>query len=181
MSRILVVDDDELVRELVVRKLGADGHEVDSASDGEEGLAKALADPPDLVVLDSMMPKLAGPDVCRRLREEPSTRGTKVVMLTARSQEADVIRGFAVGVDDYLVKPFSPAELVSRVRTLLGSGVESPPAPVAVEPHDGPAGGAAAPPPPGLLAAARDVRAAIRRLDTALDRLVSELERPPGT
>lgn len=179
MSRILVVDDDELVRELVVRKLSADGHEVDSATDGEEGLAKALADPPDLVVLDSMMPKLAGPDVCRRLREEPSTRGTKVVMLTARSQEADVIRGFAVGVDDYLVKPFSPAELVSRVRTLLGGNIDSRPAPTAVEPGDTPASGGPGPPPPGLLAAAHDVRAAIRRLDTALGRLVGELDRPP--
>lgn len=180
MSRILVVDDDELVRELVVRKLGADGHEVDSASDGEEGLAKALASPPDLVVLDSIMPKLAGPDVCRRLREEPSTRGTKVVMLTARSQEADVIRGFAVGVDDYLVKPFSPAELVSRVRTLLGGNVDSRSAPADDGPADAPTGSATAPPSPGLLAAARDVRAAIRRLDTALDRLVVELEHPPG-
>ncbi len=177
MSRILVVDDDELVRELVVRKLSADGHEVDSATDGEEGLAKALADPPDLVVLDSMMPKLAGPDVCRRLREDPTTRGAKVVMLTARSQEADVIRGFAVGVDDYLVKPFSPAELVSRVRALLGGTM----APAAAAAPPGPADSNGTGEMPGLLAAAREVRSSIQRLDTALARLVDELERQPDT
>jgi len=121
VTRILVVDDDELVRDVVVARLTAEGYEVRTAEDGEAGLAAALADPPDLVILDSMMPKLAGPEVCRRLRDEPSTTALPVIMLTARSQEADVQHGFAAGADDYIVKPFSPRELTSRVQAVLAA------------------------------------------------------------
>jgi DNA-binding response OmpR family regulator len=197
VSRVLVVDDDELVRELVVSKLSADGHDVASARDGEDGLAAALTDPPDLVVLDSMMPKMSGPEVCRRLRDEPTTRRTRVIMLTARRQEADVVQGFAVGADDYLVKPFSPSELVSRVRALLGAapsgggpatGAPAKPAATADLVADAPVTSAPGADPASddqvdddLVAAGRDVQHALRALDAAIDRLVARMERRPPT
>lgn len=120
MSRILVVDDDELVRELVSHQLAAAGHEVASEVDGEAGLTAALEGGFDLILLDTMMPRLSGVDVCRRLREDGRTRRVPIVMLTAKAQESDVQRGFAAGADDYVPKPFSPRELVSRVAAVLG-------------------------------------------------------------
>lgn len=121
MSRILVVDDDDLVREVVTHQLGAAGHEVVCAEDGEAGLTAALEGEFDLVLLDSMMPKLTGVEVCRRLRDDDRTRRVPIVMLTVKSQEADVQRGFAAGADDFVAKPFSPRELVSRVAAILGA------------------------------------------------------------
>jgi DNA-binding response OmpR family regulator len=117
---ILVADDEEDVRELVAYRLTRSGYEVIDAADGEEAFRLASERPPDLMVLDVMMPRLDGYELTRRVRAEESLRAVPVILLTARSQETDVGRGFDVGADDYLKKPFNPDELVARVRAVLG-------------------------------------------------------------
>jgi DNA-binding response OmpR family regulator len=117
---ILVADDEEDLRELVAYRLTRSGYEVIAAADGQEALQLARERPPDLMVLDVMMPRLDGYELTRRVRAEESLRSVPVILLTARSQESDVSRGFEVGADDYLKKPFSPDELVARVRAVLG-------------------------------------------------------------
>jgi len=119
MTSILVVDDDQDIRELVAFKLEQLGFEVHAESDGETGLAAVMQLQPDLVLLDWMMPKLTGVEVCRMLREGSDSSAVPVILLTARAQEADIERGFAAGADDYIVKPFSPRELASRVEAVL--------------------------------------------------------------
>lgn len=119
MQQLLIIEDDVDIRELVAFKLRQVGFDVRAECDGEAGLAAATAMVPDLVVLDLMMPKLSGIDVCRELRAAAATAFTPIVMLTAKAQEADVELGFALGATDYLVKPFSPRELVSRVQSIL--------------------------------------------------------------
>ena len=116
--KILVVEDDPVVRELIEFKLSSAGHEILMEGDGEAGLEAARAHQPDLVILDWMMPKLTGLEVCEAIRADETIASTSVLLLTARAQEADVERGFAAGVDDYLLKPFSPRELLSRVEAL---------------------------------------------------------------
>jgi DNA-binding response OmpR family regulator len=117
---ILVADDESDVRELVTYRLTRSGYDVVEATDGETALQLARERLPALAVLDVMMPMLDGYDVTRRLREDETTRGIPVILLTARAQEADVNRGFDAGADDYLKKPFDPDELVARVRAVLG-------------------------------------------------------------
>ena len=117
--RVLVVDDDSDIRELVQFKLEQMGYTVSAEKDGEGGLAAAIEDKPDLILLDVMMPKLTGIEVCQRLRDEPSTAGIPVILITAKAQEVDVERGFSAGADDYIVKPFSPRELATRVEAVL--------------------------------------------------------------
>jgi DNA-binding response OmpR family regulator len=117
---ILVADDEEDLRELVAYRLTRSGYEVVPAGDGQEALQLARERTPDLMVLDVMMPRLDGYELTRRVRAEESLRSVPVILLTARSQESDVSRGFEVGADDYLRKPFSPDELVARVRAVLG-------------------------------------------------------------
>ncbi|GAB2682547.1 hypothetical protein GCM10027194_14360 [Thalassiella azotivora] len=117
--RVLVADDDRDIRELVAFRLEAAGFEVEQAEDGAQALERLRRSPPDLAVLDVMMPGLSGMDVTRQLRADPVTAHVPVILLTARAQEADVEAGFAAGVDDYVVKPFSPRELVSRVQAVL--------------------------------------------------------------
>ena len=119
-TTILVADDEPDVRGLVVYRLSRSGYTVLEAQDGEEALALATEHLPDLAVLDVMMPKLDGYGVTRALREDDRTRRIPVILLTARAQEADVGRGFEAGADDYLKKPFSPDELLARVRAVLG-------------------------------------------------------------
>ena len=116
---ILVADDDADVRELVVFRLERAGYEVITAADGEEALELALAAPPDLCVIDVMMPKLDGYEVTERLRATPELAGVAIVLLTASVQEAAVERGFTAGADDYIKKPFSPAELLDRIAAAL--------------------------------------------------------------
>ena len=116
MPRVLVVDDDRTVAEVVVSYLQRAGLEVDHAGDGPAALVMAAANPPDLVVLDLMLPGLDGLDVCRRLRRDSDVA---VVMLTASGDEADRVLGLEVGADDYVTKPFSPRELVLRVQSVL--------------------------------------------------------------
>jgi two-component system phosphate regulon response regulator PhoB len=120
IPRILVVDDDPFIRELLTLKFRNAGYEVEAAEDGEAGLAAAFACPPDIVLLDWMMPRLSGPEVCLRLRAVPETADVPVILLTAKAQEADMQEGFAAGASDYALKPFSPRELVSRVNDALG-------------------------------------------------------------
>jgi DNA-binding response OmpR family regulator len=116
MPSILIVDDEANIRELVTVYFTAAGFEVRQAADGHAGLASALAEPPDLVVLDIMLPGIDGVGVCRRLRE---TSGVPVIMLTARSGDLDKVALLESGADDYVTKPFSPPELVARARAVL--------------------------------------------------------------
>jgi two-component system phosphate regulon response regulator PhoB len=118
-AHVLVVDDDPDVRELVALRLRLDGYEVQGEADGEAGLAAATARPPALVIADWMMPRLSGLELCRALRRDPATAAVPVLLLTARTQEDDVQRAFAAGADDYILKPFSPRELSSRVGAVL--------------------------------------------------------------
>ncbi|MBP8251089.1 MAG: response regulator, partial [Herpetosiphon sp.] len=126
MATILVVDDEPNIREVVGLYLRREGHSVVEASDGEEALRCARQQPPDLVVLDLMLPKIGGLEVCRRLQ---SDRRTPVIMLTAKGEEHDRIIGLGVGADDYVVKPFSPRELVARVDAVLRRVQPQPDAP----------------------------------------------------
>ena len=116
---ILVADDDRDIRDLVVFKLEQCGYTVIEAEDGEAALEIARRHRPDLCVLDVMMPGLSGVEVTRELRQDRDVGDVKIILLTARAQEADVESGFSVGADDYVVKPFSPRELVSRVQAVL--------------------------------------------------------------
>lgn len=118
-GHLLVADDDRDIRDLVTFKLEQAGYEVEAVDDGVMALEAALARRPRLVVLDVMMPGLSGVDVTRELRADPRTADVPIILLTARAQESDVENGFATGADDYVVKPFSPRELVSRVQAVL--------------------------------------------------------------
>ena len=123
-ARILVVDDEPAIRDVVERYLRREGFSTLSASDGEEALTQA-ADA-DLIVLDLMLPRLDGIEVCRRIRAQSDV---PIIMLTAKSEEIDTLLGLRIGADDYMTKPFSPAELVARVQAVLkrtGSGARSP-------------------------------------------------------
>jgi DNA-binding response OmpR family regulator len=115
-GRILVVDDDPTVAEVVARYLVRDGHSVECVADGRQALQTALDDPPDLVVLDLMLPGMDGLEVCRRLRARSPV---PIVMLTALSAETDRLVGLEIGADDYVTKPFSPRELALRVKSVL--------------------------------------------------------------
>ena len=115
-ERILVVDDEPAIVDAVAYALEGEGYEVASRADGEEALSAALDETFDLVVLDLMLPRLSGTEVCRRLRAESDV---PIVMLTAKDAEVDRVLGLEIGADDYVTKPFSIAELVSRVRALL--------------------------------------------------------------
>lgn len=121
-SRIFVVDDDRDLRDLVVFKLTRAGHDVTPFDNGVDALQAATTAIPDLIVLDVMMPGLSGIDVLRELRLAPATAGVRVIMLTARAQEGDAETAFVAGADDYVVKPFSPRELVRRVDAVLARG-----------------------------------------------------------
>lgn len=118
-GRVLVVEDDATIREVVRRYLERAGFEVDEVGDGHLALDRAATRRPDLVVLDLMLPGLDGMEVCRRLRAGGATATVPIVVLTARGDEEDRIRGFALGADDYVPKPFSPRELVARIEAVL--------------------------------------------------------------
>lgn len=118
-KRVLVVEDDPDIVELLDHYLSKDGWTVESAGDGKEGLRRALASPYDLLILDLQLPERDGLSLCAELRRDPRTRDRPIVMLTARGDEVDRIVGLEVGADDYVVKPFSPKELLARIRALL--------------------------------------------------------------
>lgn len=119
MATVLIVDDDPFIARLVRMKVEQLGYVVETAGDGEEGLKAAERVHPDLILLDLMMPRMNGLEMCRRLRALPAGRDVPVVMLTAKAQERDVEAGFAAGATDYLIKPFSPRELQARLRSAL--------------------------------------------------------------
>ncbi|MDP3235333.1 MAG: response regulator [Myxococcales bacterium] len=119
MSTILIVDDEADLASLVEFNLKQAGLDTAVALTGEQALQLATRVKPDLVLLDLMLPDISGRDVCRRLRANPQTREVPIVMLTARGEEADRVQGFEVGADDYVTKPFSPRELVLRVKAIL--------------------------------------------------------------
>ncbi|MFF0159485.1 response regulator transcription factor [Streptomyces sp. NPDC005263] len=119
MARVLIADDDADIRDLVDFKLTQSGHEVTAVEDGMAALRAVREQLPDLALLDIRMPGMSGLDVCRELRAAAETANIPVIMITARSQEGDVEVGFEAGADDYIIKPFSPRELSSRVTALL--------------------------------------------------------------
>ena len=118
-ARILLVEDDAPLVELLTFHLGREDYEVESTADGEEALLLAREAPPDAIILDWMIEGVSGIEVCRRLRRAPETALVPVIMLTARGEESDRIRGLETGADDYVTKPFSPRELIARVRAVL--------------------------------------------------------------
>ena len=118
-NRILVVDDEEDLLELVRYNLQKDGYRVECVGTGEDALKSARREPPELIVLDIMLPSVDGLEVCRRLKADAKTRDVPIIMLTARSEEGDMISGLERGADDYIAKPFSPRVLGARVRALL--------------------------------------------------------------
>ena len=121
MPRILIVEDDEDVRALIAHKLRRAGHEVFEAGDGQEGLAVAHEVLPDLMVLDWMMPKLTGIEVCASIRADTGMPQPRILMLTAKSQDSDIALALNTGADGYLIKPFRANELLERVTALLAA------------------------------------------------------------
>jgi DNA-binding response OmpR family regulator len=119
MTRILVVEDDPDIAGLVSDRMKKAGFDVDVHASGGEALAAIAARPPDLLVLDLMLPQMDGLEICRAVRNADRTASIPIIMLTARAEESDRIVGLEIGADDYLAKPFSPNELVARVRALL--------------------------------------------------------------
>ena len=118
-TRILIVEDEAPIVTLLRYNLEQDGYEVAEANDGEEALLLAAEQKPDLILLDWMLPLLSGIEVCRRLRRAAETKSVPIIMLTARGEEGDRIRGLNAGADDYVTKPFSPSELLARVNAVL--------------------------------------------------------------
>ncbi|MFO0291763.1 MAG: phosphate regulon transcriptional regulator PhoB [Rhodospirillales bacterium] len=118
-THILVIEDEAALVELIRYNLEKEGFRVSAANDGEEGLALLKESKPDLLVLDWMLPHVSGIEICRQIRRKTELRDLPVIMLTARGEEADRIRGLEVGADDYIIKPFSPSELVARIRAVL--------------------------------------------------------------
>ena len=128
MSKILIIEDEKVIAELEKDYLELSGFEVIVANDGQEGLTKALSEEYDLIILDLMLPKVDGFEICRQVRQE---KNTPIIMISAKKDDIDKIRGLGLGADDYMTKPFSPSELVARVKAhmsryerLVGSGME---------------------------------------------------------
>jgi DNA-binding response OmpR family regulator len=119
VARILVVDDNDDIRQLVSSILSDDGHSVRLAADGESALEAIRSDPPDVVILDIMMPEMDGYTVLKTMTEEGLKRRTKVIMLTAKTNEADWLQGYRLGADDYMTKPFTMEELAGTVTEVL--------------------------------------------------------------
>lgn len=116
---ITIIEDEEDISHLLVYNLKKEGYSVSAHESGEEGLAAIRADPPDLVLLDLMLPGMDGMDVCRSMKQDPATQGIPVIMISARGEENDIVAGLELGADDYLPKPFSPKILLARIHTVL--------------------------------------------------------------
>jgi CheY-like chemotaxis protein len=123
-GRVLVVDDDDVIRQLITVNLELEGFDVVTAVDGQDALEKVKDAQPRVITLDVMMPRLDGWEAAARLRSDPETAHIKVILLSARAQEADLQRGERIGVDAYLTKPFDPDELIDLVRRLMGEAEE---------------------------------------------------------
>jgi len=118
-AHVLLIEDDENITELVRYNVEKAGYKITCEADGEEGLYRAIDEQPDVILLDWMLPSVSGLEVCRRLRRKTETANVPIIMLTARADEPDRIRGLETGADDYMVKPFSPKELVVRIKAVL--------------------------------------------------------------
>lgn len=121
-ERILVVEDEPDIREVIEFNLKCEGYRVSGASDGEEGLACVRREFPDAILLDRMLPGLDGLEICRRLKADPDLRSIPIIMVTAKAEVDDVVEGLEAGADDYLSKPFSPKELLARVKAVVRRG-----------------------------------------------------------
>ncbi|HKS67315.1 MAG TPA: response regulator [Candidatus Acidoferrales bacterium] len=119
MKRVLLIEDDKDIVELVRYNLDKEGFQCASASDGATGLAQVRKAPPDLLILDLMLPKVAGLEICKEVRKDASLNRLPILILTAKGEEADRVVGLELGADDYVTKPFSPRELVARIKALL--------------------------------------------------------------
>jgi len=119
---IVVIEDEPDIRDVIEHNLKREGFLVLCRGDGDEGLTLILRQTPDLILLDLMLPTIDGLEICKRLKERPDTRGIPVVMVTAKGEEQDIVRGLEMGADDYVTKPFSPKELIARVKTVLRRG-----------------------------------------------------------
>jgi two-component system alkaline phosphatase synthesis response regulator PhoP len=127
-GKILVVDDEIYIVHILDFSLGMEGYEVVTALDGEQALERVASEKPDLIVLDIMMPKLDGYEVCRAVKSNPATKSVPVILLSAKGRNVDQKMGFDVGADDYITKPFSPRKLVERINQLLGQAISERPA-----------------------------------------------------
>lgn len=121
-SKIVVIEDEVDILEVINYNLSKEGFDVCSALDGEEGLALIKKEVPDLVLLDLMLPGLDGIEICRKLKTDYSTRSIPIIMVTAKGEESDIVLGLGMGADDYMVKPFRPRELMARIRSVLRRG-----------------------------------------------------------
>lgn len=121
-SKVLVIEDEPDIVEVIQYNLEREGHKVIACRDGEQGLSRIRTDNPDLVILDLMLPGMDGTEVCRQVKADPVTRGIPIIMLTAKTEESDVVLGLGLGAEDYIAKPFSPRELVARVQVVLRRG-----------------------------------------------------------
>ena len=119
MKRVLIIEDDADIVELVRYNLEKEGFQVTSAADGVGGLVQIRKSPPDLLILDLMLPRLSGLEVCKEIRRDPELEHLPILVLTARSEEPDRVMGLEIGADDYVTKPFSPREILARVKALL--------------------------------------------------------------
>lgn len=137
MPKILIAEDESDIRELIAFTLTFGGFDVIATSNGEEAVAKAAAERPDVILLDVRMPRMTGYEACTRLKADPATRGTPVLFLSAKGQEDEVKSGLAVGALDYILKPFSPESLIERVKAVIAEHAR--PAPPAPEPDPPPA------------------------------------------
>lgn len=133
MKRVLVIEDDKDIVELVRYNLGKDGYQVAASGDGVTGLAQLRKSPPDILILDLMLPKLTGLEICKEVRKDMNLNRLPILILTAKGEEADRVVGLELGADDYVTKPFSPRELVARVKALLRRAEPGAPSDRAVE------------------------------------------------
>src|SRR5499426_1836879 len=122
LGRVLVVEDEQDVAELIRYNLAKEGYDVRVTGNGADALRQAREARPELILLDIMVPQLNGWEVCRRLKQDADTRGIPVIMVTGRAEEGDKVLGFEMGADDYVTKPFSPRELIARVRAVMRRG-----------------------------------------------------------
>ncbi|MFT5113940.1 MAG: two-component system alkaline phosphatase synthesis response regulator PhoP [Parasphingorhabdus sp.] len=119
MKKILIVEDEEDLREIMLYNFKREGYEVLGVESGEDGIIKAKSIHPDIILLDLMLPKMSGLDVCRELKSDLNTKSIPIVMVSAKGEEADIVCGLELGADDYVTKPYSPRVLLARVRALL--------------------------------------------------------------
>ena len=117
--KMLIVEDEEALLDLLKFNFNKEGYKIDTATDGETDLEKILYKPPDIIILDWMLPKLSGIELCRRIRKNKEHKNIPIIMLTAKGEEEDKLRGLETGADDYITKPFSVNELVARVKAVL--------------------------------------------------------------